>query len=471
MNDKLSRRDLLRWGALASAGAALASCAPQVIKETVEVPVEVEVTREVEVQVRETQIVKETEVVEVTVVGPTVAPVTLSLMMVDYSEDTQIALDNEILPALIDADPGIAGVTVNYSNWGRYNEEMTTAFASGVTPDVFQGGAVWAPQMAVRGWALPLDDFIATATDWDWGDFFPSLQNDVTIDGKVVAVPYRIDLRSFWYRKDHLSEAGFDEPPTNWEELEEMAIACTMREGNQITREGFHYSDPLATNWQNDLQPYLYFMEMAGGTFLSEDLSRCTLADPPAVEALEFIRKLIVEDKVQPYPGFEAQGDLDVLTAGQCSMMMGGGTIERNALLYAPDQLEYLIVTLPLKHKVQATHVWVNKFFISSLTANPAMSWVLLEHLTSKSMSEVYCASNAQTPPRRSLGDADFMTDRMRILLQCTEYAHPYPKHHRLIELFRPLATNLERCFREELAPQEAMNETCAAIDDILAEG
>ena len=52
---------MLRWGALASAGAALTSCAPQVIKETVEVPVEVEVTREVEVQVRETQIVKETE--------------------------------------------------------------------------------------------------------------------------------------------------------------------------------------------------------------------------------------------------------------------------------------------------------------------------------------------------------------------------------------------------------------------------
>ena len=468
MNDmKLSRRDLLRLSALASASAALASCAPQVVKETVEV--EVEVTREVEVQVLETQIVKETEVVEVTSAAPAVAPVTLSLMMVDYSEDTQIALDDEILPALVDADPGIAGVTVNYSAWDRYNEEMTTAFASGLTPDVFQGGAVWAPQMGRRGWALPLDDFIAMATDWDWGDFFPSLQDDVTIDGKVVAVPYRIDIRSFWYRKDHLSEAGFDEPPTNWEELEETAIACTVRDGDQITREGFHYSSP--GGWQNDLQPYMYFMEMAGDTFLTDDLSRCTLADPPAVEALEFIRKLIVEDKVQPYPGFEQQGDLGLLAAEQASMTMGSGGIERNAIQYAPDQLEQLIVTLPLKHKVQATHVWVNKFFISSLTANPAMSWVLLEHLTSKPMSEVYCASNAQTPPRRSLGEADFMTDRMKILLQCAEYAQPYPKHHRLIELFRPLATNLEMCFREELPPQEAMDETCAAINDILAEG
>jgi ABC-type glycerol-3-phosphate transport system substrate-binding protein len=214
----------------------------------------------------------------------------------------------------------------------------------------------------------------------------------------------------------------------------------------------------------------MYFMEMAGGAFLSEDLSRCTLADPPAVEALEFIYKLIVKDQVQPYPGFEQQGDLGLLAAEQASMTMGSGGIERNALLYAPDQLDQLIVTLPLKHKVQATHVWVNKFFISKLTANPIMSWALLEHLTGKPMSEVYCASAAQTPPRRSLGDADFMTERMSILLACAEYAVPYPKHWRLIELFRPLATNLEKCLRDEITPSMAMQETCAAIDVILAE-
>jgi ABC-type glycerol-3-phosphate transport system substrate-binding protein len=214
----------------------------------------------------------------------------------------------------------------------------------------------------------------------------------------------------------------------------------------------------------------MYFMEMAGGTFLSEDLKRCTLADPPAIEALEFIYKLIVEDQVQPYPGFEQQGDLGLLAAEQSSMTMGSGGIERNALLYAPDQLDQLIVTLPLKHKVQATHVWVNKFFISKLTANPQMSWALLEHLTNKEMSEVYCASAAQTPPRRSLGEAEFMTERMKILLACTEYAVPYPKHWRLIELFRPLATNLEKCLRDEVTPAQAMQDTCAEIDPILAE-
>jgi len=455
-----SRREFLLMSSVATASTLLAACAPaQPAEEVVEEEPEEETTAPEEPAEEEPE-----------EAAPPAEAVELSLMMVDYTDETKTVLEEEIIPAYTAEHEGNS-VTVNYTDWGRYNEEMTTAFAGGVTPDVFQGGAVWAPQMAKRGWSLPLDDYIASASpDWEWDDYFPALQDDVTIDGSVVAVPYRIDIRSFWYRQDHLSEAGFDEPPTNWEELEETAIACTKREGGQIVQEGFHYSG-AGGNWQNDLQPYMYFMEMAGGTYLSDDLSRCTLSDDPAVEALEFVRKLIVEDKVQPYPGFEQQGNLGAFEFGLAAMTMGGGTIERNAIQYAPEQLEHLVVTLPLKHKVQATHVWVNKFFISKLTKTPDVSWGFLEHLTSKPMAEKYCASAAVTPPRKSLGEAEFMTDRMKILLQCTEYAHPYPKHWRLIELFRPFATALEKCLRGEQTPTETMAEACEGIDAILAEG
>jgi multiple sugar transport system substrate-binding protein len=399
--------------------------------------------------------------------APAAAPVELGLMMVDYAEPTKQALEEEIIPAFAEANN--ATVNINYTDWGRYNEQMTTAFASGVTPDVFQGGAVWSPQMARRGWSLPLDEYVATAgAEWDWDDFFPALQDDSTIDGSIVSIPYRIDIRSFWYRQDLMEEAGMDAPPTNWEELREFANALTVRENGQITREGFHFSGP--GNWQNDLQAYMQFMEMAGGQFLSDDLSRCTLDEPEAVEALEYIHTLIVEDQVQPYPGFEAQGDLAPITLGMAASTYNSSFLERDAILYAPEQLEHMQVTSPLQHKVQACHVWVNKFFISSQTKAADRSWAFLEHLTSKPMLESYCASTGVTPSRRSLESADFMTDRMRTLLACTEYAVPYPKHHRLIELFRPFSNSLEKCLRGELAPADAMAEAVREINVILAE-
>ena len=400
--------------------------------------------------------------------APSAEDVELSLAMVDYVNETKTALDETLLPAFEAANEGIT-VKVNYSSWERYNEEMTTAFAGGVTPDVFQGGAVWAPQMAKRGWSLPLDDFIASASEgWDWDDYFPALQDDVTIEGQVVAVPYRMDVRSFWYRDDQLAEAGFDTPPTNWEELEEVAVACTQRDGDQVTREGFHFLSP--GGWQNDLQSYMQFMEMAGGQFMSDDLTHCTLNEEPAIEALEYVRKLIVDLQVQPYPGFESQGDLEPMTLGLASSTVGAAQIERNAAAFAPEELEHLIVTLPLSHEVQATHVWVNKFFMSSMTKHANEGWALLENLTSQSVSEDYCATGGFTPPRRSVGEADFMTDRMKVLLASAEFAVPYPKYWRLIETFRPFATNLEKCLRDEMSPEDTMAQTCEAIDKIMQE-
>ncbi|MEZ4865154.1 MAG: extracellular solute-binding protein [Caldilineaceae bacterium] len=388
----------------------------------------------------------------------------LSISVVDYVEETQKVLEETIFPSF-----EAATITPNYTAWDRYNEEMTTAFAGGVTPDLFQGGAVWAPQMAKRGWSLPLDDFIAAASEeWNWNDWFPALQDDATIEGQVVAIPYRFDIRSFWYRQDVLDEIGAAGPPTNWEELREFANAATVRDGDTITREGFHYSSP--GGWQNDLQPYMYFMEMADGQFLSDDLRTCTLDSDPCVEALDYIHTLIVEDKVQPYPGFENQGDLEPLVAGMAASTMASSSPERISKQYAPDQSDLLHVTLPLAHTVQATHVWVNKWFISSLSKDPELTWDLLTHMTSKENQALYSGSGLYQPPRQSLENADFMTDQMKVLFQSTTYARPYPKHWRLIELFRPFAQELELCLSGQKSPADTMHATVEAINAILAE-
>ncbi len=391
----------------------------------------------------------------------------VTLIMVTYTPESQKVLEQEIIPAFTEKNPGVS-VKVEYSNWERYNEQMTTAFAGGVTPDVFQGGAVWTPQMAQRNWALPLDQYISAAGgDWNWEDFYEPLRDDVTLDGKILAVPNYIDIRSFWYNEEQLKAAGFEKPPTTWDELVEVAKACTVREGDKITREGFHFSGP--GGWQNDLQPYMIFMHQAGGQILSEDLKRCTLAEPEAVEALEFIRALIHEHKVQPYPGFEAQGNVEPFVLEQASSTNSGSSISQNARQYAPERAEQLKVTLPLKHKQQATHVWSNKLFISRLTKNPDAAWAFLQHLTSKENLEKYSAAAGLVPPRKSLENAGFMTENEKTLLASTEYAVPYPKHPKLLELFRPFAENLEKCLAGEISAAEAMKQTCAAIDPILA--
>ncbi|MCY3979767.1 MAG: sugar ABC transporter substrate-binding protein [Chloroflexi bacterium] len=391
-----------------------------------------------------------------------------SLAMVDWSDPVQTAFEETIIPRFVEENPG-ASVTVNWTNWGRYNEEMTTAFASGVTPDVFQGGAVWAPQMARRNWAVALNDFINADEEWDWGDFPAGLQADVTIRGDIVAVPYRQDLRTLWYNKEMLADAGFDAPPTDWDEFLAVAQATTVRDGDAFDVEGYHYSD-ASGNWQRDWQPFLMWVHMADGQFLSDDLTSCALDQAGAIEALEFLVALVQEHEVTAYPGLDPQGDLNVLAGRNAAMQLSSANMERDVNLYAPDEKETIYPTLPLTGKVQATHSWVNKFFVSSQTADEAASWGLLRFMTRKDMLEVYSASNNNTPPRLSLLDAEYMSEKHKIILESAVYARTFPQHHNLIALFRPIAAELEQALSGIKAPADALADATSAINEILAD-
>jgi ABC-type glycerol-3-phosphate transport system substrate-binding protein len=391
-----------------------------------------------------------------------------SLAMVDYSDPVREAFDNVIIPRFIEENPG-STVTINWSDWGRYNEEMTTAFASGITPDVFQGGAVWAPQMARRGWAAPLNSFIEADEEWDWEDFPEGLRNDVTIKGEIVGVPYRQDIRTLWYNQDMLGNAGFDAAPTTWDEFLAVAMATAEKGDSGFNIEGFHFSDGDG-NWQRDWQPYLMFVEMAGGSFLSEDLTSCTLNEAPAVEALEFLYSMIHEHEVTSYPGLSTQGDLNVLAGRHAAMQMSSADMERVVNLYAPDEVDNIFPALPLTGAIQATHSWVNKFFISSQSSDVDRSWDLMRFLTRQDISEVYAASNNNTPPRLSLLDADYMSDKHKVVLEASAFAQTFPQHHNLIELFRPIAAELEQCLSGNKVPADALNDATNAINEILAD-
>ena len=391
-----------------------------------------------------------------------------SLAMVDWSDPVQTAFEEEIIPRFIEENPG-SSVTINWTNWGRYNEEMTTAFASGVTPDVFQGGAVWAPQMARRNWAVPLNDFISADEEWDWDDFPAGLQADVTIRGDIVAVPYRQDLRTLWYNKEMLAEAGFAEPPTTWDEFLAVAQATTVRDGNIFDVEGYHFSD-ASGNWQRDWQPFLMWLHMADGQFLSDDLTTCALDSEGALQALEWLVALVREHQVTSYPGLDPQGDLNVLAGRNAAMQLSSADMERVINLYAPDEAETIYPTLPLTGNVQATHSWVNKFFISSQTPDATASWGLLRFMTRKDMLEVYSASNNNTPPRLSLLDADYMSAKHKVVLESAVYARTFPQHHNLIALFRPIAAELEQALSGVKAPADALADATSAIDEILAD-
>jgi trehalose/maltose transport system substrate-binding protein len=62
-------------------------------------------------------------------------------------------------------------------------------------------------------------------------DLFPMLVDNDTVDGKLMALPYRADLGLLFYRTDLLQEYGYRGPPGTWDELETMA--ARIQEGER----------------------------------------------------------------------------------------------------------------------------------------------------------------------------------------------------------------------------------------------
>lgn len=116
----------------------------------------------------------------------------------------------------------VPNVEIEYQSipWQNRYETFSVAIASGDGPDVSTGGGYQQHQFAATGDILPLNDII---DEWDKEgklDDFPEgmVEFFQDADGNQLGIPFNIDPRGIFYRKDIFEENGID-VPTTWDEM------------------------------------------------------------------------------------------------------------------------------------------------------------------------------------------------------------------------------------------------------------
>ena len=128
------------------------------------------------------------------------------------AEGEQVA---KLVPQFERENPGIR-VRVQQIPWTAAHEKLLTAHVGKSTPDVAQLGNTWIPEFEALGALRALGALIEASSVIRQQSFFPGIWATNVVDDTVYGVPWYVDTRVLFYRKDLLAQAGWREMPTTW---------------------------------------------------------------------------------------------------------------------------------------------------------------------------------------------------------------------------------------------------------------
>ncbi|HEY6562900.1 MAG TPA: sugar ABC transporter substrate-binding protein, partial [Pirellulaceae bacterium] len=124
---------------------------------------------------------------------------------------------SELLAPFHDRNPDIR-VRVQQIPWKAAHEKLLTAFAGGALPDICQLGNTWIPEFVALDAVSPLDARLRASRQIPRGDYFPGIWSTNVIHGVLYGIPWYVDTRILFYRRDMLAEAGVSTIPRTWED-------------------------------------------------------------------------------------------------------------------------------------------------------------------------------------------------------------------------------------------------------------
>lgn len=321
-------------------------------------------------------------------------------------------------------------VEIDYTDWGTSFQKITTGIAAGTAPDIFMGGGLWHGVIPAKGGSLELDPYIKSYKDWE--DYYDVPKKDVTVQGKVVAIPYRQGGKgNIFLRKSLFEKAGLDptKPPATWDDAQQMAAKVTQKAGDKWDVAGWHFW--IGGDCSQQYEDALFQM---GSGYFNDDRTKPTNNTPEGVEAMQFW-VTFVEKGMVPKQGMDSGvPNMHAYTAGKIALFPGSPQDVLNAKLNAPAIWADTIVAAPLKRRVQAQQLFVDKYFIYKRTKVPDLSWALLEQLVSPSVNEKIVIEGSWGGPVRKAAEAAevYKDPRWRTMIASLKLGRPrqvVPQH------------------------------------------
>lgn len=366
-----------------------------------------------------------------------------------------------LLPDFERKHPGIH-VEIQQLPWSAAHEKLLTAFVGDSTPDLCQLGNTWISEFVAIQALQPLDARI-TAGAIDSSDYFAGIWDTNVVAGQLYGVPWYVDTRLIFYRRDLLHAAGFDHPPQTWDEWKQMLAAVKERAGPgrfAILLPSNEFEPLLALALQQD-DPLLR-ENGRFGNFESEGFRR----------ALAFYLEMFHRGWAPGDAGGDVANVWNEFGRGYFSFYISGpwNISEFKRRLPPEAQDSWMTAPLPGPDGPGASIAGGSSLVVFRASRQKDAAWQLVEYLSQPDVQQQFHVLTGDLPPRRTSWSGGSLADDLyaRAFRDQLERVMPAPRVPEWERIANEMQVVAERAVHGELSVADAARELDRRADAIL---
>jgi multiple sugar transport system substrate-binding protein len=406
----------------------------------------------------------------------------LALLLACDQPDPRVALDfwafgreGEVVRTLVDQferdNPKIR-VRVQRIPWSAAHEKLLTAFAGNAMPDVFQLGNTWIPEFVAVNALAELEPMLTLSDRFDESDVFPGIMKTNEIGGKTYGLPWYVDTRLIFYRRDILRAAGIEAMPSTWTEwldaLEALARSKTA---------GAAYPIHLPLD---DWTPVTVFALQQNADLLKDNNSYGNFQSARFRDAFDFYLSIFRRGLAPVEGGAQVSNLYQEFANGYFAMFISGPWNIGELKQRLPEHLSDAWDTAPMpapdpvspsgRRGPGVSLAGGASLVIHRGSAHPAEAWKLIEFLTASTQQIEFYRLTGNLPSRRSAwNDADLAEmPAMAAFWQQLQHLEPTPQIPEWERIAHLISRTCERVIRGKRDPEQALAALDEAVDHLL---
>jgi multiple sugar transport system substrate-binding protein len=368
----------------------------------------------------------------------------------------------QLLRAFERENPGLR-VRVEQLPWSAAHEKLLTAYAGDATPDVAQMGNTWLPEFVALDALEPLEASTRGSRHVDLGDYHAGILDTNVVDGRQYGLPWYVDTRVLFYRRDLLAQVGYAEAPRDWDEW--LCMLGAIKE--HVGPERYALLLPL-----NEYEPMVALWLQQGEPLLRDGARWGNFRSQGFARTLQFYLEMYQRRLAPPVSHNEVANVWNEFARGYFSFYISGpwqiGEFKRRL----PAELQSIWMTAPLPGPAGpgASIAGGSSLAIFRRSPRKAAAWKLVEFLSRPEVQQQFYRLTGNLPARRSAwADPDLAQDpHTRAFRDQLERVRPVPKVPEWERIATELRLVMEKVVRGDIPATGAAAELDARADRIL---